>query len=218
MSGPLEGVRVMDVGTAGVGPWAATLLGLLGADVLKIESPAGDRHLYQPPLQKGLSTTYTSLNLNKRAATVDLKDPEAWPSVERMVRQADVIMDNLRPGVVDRMGVGFQAAREINPRIISASSSSCFFFSAWSALEVSDPKALHRLPRMMPTAREARAFSAAAFSAASFAGSTMAAPDAVDMRVSTIGAPPSDALNAATICCEARTDAASSASACPPAE
>ena len=112
----------MDVGTAGVGPWAATLLGLLGADVLKIESPAGDRHLYQPPLQKGLSTTYTSLNLNKRAAIVDLKDPEAWPAVERMVRQADVIMDNLRPGVVDRMGVGFEAAQRINPRIISASS------------------------------------------------------------------------------------------------
>ena len=122
MTGPLEGVRVMDVGTAGVGPWAATLLGLLGADVLKIESPAGDRHLYQPPLQKGLSTTYTSLNLNKRAAMMDLKDPEARPAVERMVRQADVIMDNLRPGVVDRMGVGFEAARRINPQIVSASS------------------------------------------------------------------------------------------------
>ena len=122
MPGPLQGVRIMDVGTAGVGPWAATLLGYLGAEVLKIESPAGDRHLYQPPLQRGLSTTYTSLNLNKRAAVLDLKDPELRSAVERLIRQADVIMDNLRPGVVDRMGVGYQAARQITPGIISASS------------------------------------------------------------------------------------------------
>ena len=122
MPGPLQGIRIIDVGTAGVGPWAATLLGYLGAEVLKVESPAGDRHLYQPPLQRGLSTTYTSLNLNKRAAVLDLKDPQIRPSVERMVRQADVIMDNLRPGVVDRMGLGHTSAKEVNPRIISVSS------------------------------------------------------------------------------------------------
>lgn len=122
MTGPLEGVRIADVGTAGVGPWAASILGLLGADVLKIDSPGGDRHLYQTPLQRGLSTTYTSLNLNKRFAIMDLKDPAMRPSVERILRQADVVMDNLRPGVVDRMGVGYESAKQINPRLISASS------------------------------------------------------------------------------------------------
>lgn len=122
MPGPLQGVRVLDVGTAGVGPWAATFLGLLGADVLKIEAPSGDRHRFQQPLLNGLSTTYTCLNLNKRAAILDLKDPALRPSVDRLIRQADIVIDNLRPGVVDRMGVGFESAREINPRIISASS------------------------------------------------------------------------------------------------
>jgi len=122
MPGPLDGLRVMDVGTAGVGPWAATLLGLLGADVIKIESPSGDRHHLQPPLKKGLSTTYTSLNLNKRDGVIDLKNPDSIPAVEQLIRQADVIMDNLRPGVVGRMGVDFETARKINPQIISASS------------------------------------------------------------------------------------------------
>lgn len=122
MPGPLEGVRILDVGTAGVGPWAATLLALLGADVVKIESPAGDRHRYQLPLQRGLSTTYTSLNLNKRTAILDLKSPEMAAVRERLLKQADVVMDNLRPGVVDRLGCGFAAAQAINPRLVSASS------------------------------------------------------------------------------------------------
>ena len=122
MSGPLQGVRIIDTGTAVVGPWAATLLGCLGADVLKIEAPGGDRLLHQLPLQKDLSTTYTILNLNKRAVIFDLKDPNIRPSMERLIRQADVIMDNLRPGVVDRLGLGYQSAKAINPRIISVSS------------------------------------------------------------------------------------------------
>ena len=122
MSGPLQGVRIIDTGTAVVGPWAATLLGCLGADVLKIEAPGGDRLLHQLPLQNDLSTTYTILNLNKRAVIFDLKDPNIRPSMERLVRQADVIMDNLRPGVVDRLGLGYQSAKAINPRIISVSS------------------------------------------------------------------------------------------------
>src|SRR5262245_59804391 len=122
MPGPLQGVRVLDVGTAGVGPWAATFLGLLGADVLKIEAPSGDRHRFQQPLLNGLSTTYTCLNLNKRAAIMDLKDATLQPSVDRLIWQSDIIIDNLRPGVVDRMGVGFEAARQINPQVISASS------------------------------------------------------------------------------------------------
>ena len=122
MSGPLHGVRILDVGTAGVGPWAATLLGFLGADVVKIEPPDGDQSRPLLPFQRGISTIYTAMNLNKRSAIIDLKDPDMRPSVDRMVGQADVIMDNLRPGAVDRMGLGFEPSRAINPQIISASS------------------------------------------------------------------------------------------------
>ncbi len=122
MPGPLEGVNVLDVGTAAVGPWAATLLGYLGANVIKVESPAGDRHLYQPPLQRKLSTTYTIGNLNKLAAVLDLKDAGTQDAVRMLISQADVVMDNLRPGVVDRLGLSYDGMKKLNPDIISASS------------------------------------------------------------------------------------------------
>ena len=84
MTGPLAGVNVVDLGTAYVGPWAATLLGYLGANVIKIESPSGDRHHNQKPHQRGVATTYTSVNLNKRAAIVDVKDPATHPAIDRL--------------------------------------------------------------------------------------------------------------------------------------
>ena len=74
------------------------------------------------PLQNGLSTTYTSLNLNKRCATIDLKEQGVQAAVQRLIRQADVIMDNLRPGVIDRLDLGYESARKTNSHIISASS------------------------------------------------------------------------------------------------
>ena len=122
MPGPLKGVNVLDVGTAAVGPWAATLLGYLGANVIKVESPAGDRHLYQPPLQNKLSTTYTIGNLNKLASVLDLKAAETQESLNRLIFQANVVVDNLRPGVVNRLGLGYDAITKLNPDIISASS------------------------------------------------------------------------------------------------
>ena len=125
MSGPLEGVNILDVGTAGVGPWAATLLGYLGANVIKIEGPAGDRHvgaLGAGGVMNGIPTVYTIAQLNKWTSSLDLKDPQYKESVDRLIQQADVVMDNLRPGVVDRLGFGYEAIRRQNPAIVSASS------------------------------------------------------------------------------------------------
>ena len=121
--GPLKGVNVLDVGTAGVGPWATTLLGYLGANVVKVESPAGDWlvHAGAPVLMKGIAPVYTVLNLNKKLAALDLKDPANKKVMERLVQQADIVMDNLRPGVVERLGLGYEAVKQINPAIISAS-------------------------------------------------------------------------------------------------
>jgi crotonobetainyl-CoA:carnitine CoA-transferase CaiB-like acyl-CoA transferase len=116
---------VLDVGTAGVGPWAATLLGYLGANVVKVEGPAGDLLRGDPGrlgVMKGINTIYTVAQLNKRIASLDLKDPINKEAIRRLVEQADVVMDNLRPGTVDRMGLGYPALRSINPDVISASS------------------------------------------------------------------------------------------------
>ena len=89
-SGPLHDVNVLDLGTAGVGPWAATLLGYLGARVIKLENPAGDRIRIQKPFINGVSTTYTVLNLNKKTSILDLKDQNLAEARDRLVGQADV--------------------------------------------------------------------------------------------------------------------------------
>ena len=125
MSGPLTGVNILDVGTAGVGPWAVTLLGYLGANIVKLEGPAGDFHLGTPGapgMMKDLFPIYTIAQLNKLTAAVDLKDPKSSDALERLIRQADIVSDNLRPGAIDRMGVGYERIRRLNPAIISASS------------------------------------------------------------------------------------------------
>ena len=121
-SGPLHDVNVLDLGTAGVGPWAATLLGYLGARVIKLENPAGDRIRIQKPFINGVSTTYTVLNLNKKTSILDLKDQNLAEARDRLVGQADVAMDNVRPGLLERLALGYQRLKEINPNIVAVSS------------------------------------------------------------------------------------------------
>ena len=123
MSGPLEDVNVLDAGVVGVGPWAASILAQLGADVIKVEPPGGDRIRQQLPLQGDVATTYSVVNLNKRSADIDLKDPELRPAVERLVRQADIVMDNQRPVVMERLRLDWQSVKAVNPRVVSVSAS-----------------------------------------------------------------------------------------------
>ncbi len=121
--GPLKGLRVLDCGTAIVGPWAATLLAFLGAKVIKLERPSGEITRLARPHQNNWSTAYTVANLCKMSAEVDYKDPKSKKHVEMLLSEADVIIENFRPGVADRVGIGFQKAKSLNKNIVYASSS-----------------------------------------------------------------------------------------------
>ncbi|MAI06250.1 MAG: hypothetical protein CBC47_03835 [Alphaproteobacteria bacterium TMED87] len=121
--GPLKGLRVLDCGTAIVGPWAATLLSFLGAKVIKLERPSGEITRLARPHQNGWSTAYTVANLCKMSAEVDYKDPKSKKYIETLLSEADVIIENFRPGVADRIGIGFKKAKSLNKNIVYASSS-----------------------------------------------------------------------------------------------
>ena len=124
MPGPLEGIRVLDFCHAAVGPWAACLLAEMGADVIKIEPPEGDRISRNPPPYKnGITTTYISMNLNKRIITLDPRDERDRQVIYKLLETTDVIMDNRRPGYMDRRGLGYEEVSRRNPRVVYCSSS-----------------------------------------------------------------------------------------------
>lgn len=126
-AGPLDGVHVLDLSRVLAGPYATMILGDLGADVIKVELPGDgdDTRMWGPPFiptEQGRESTYfLSANRNKRGITVDLKDPEEWALVERLVRWADVIVENFRPGVMDRLGLGDGALEVMNPGLVRLS-------------------------------------------------------------------------------------------------
>lgn len=121
-AGPLAGVKVLDLGIAGVGPWGATLLAYLGADVVKVESPAGDMIQQVEPDQNGRRTTYTALNLGKRVQVLDLKTEDGIEALKRAISESDVITENFRPGVMQRLGLDPDEILQLNPRIVTFSS------------------------------------------------------------------------------------------------
>ena len=121
--GPLQGIKVLDASMGAVGPWTGVLLGQLGADVVKLESPQGDFIRSVMPTQRGLGTTYIAMNLNKRGIVLDLKQPAQRAQVHALAQQADVFIENFRPGVADRIGVGYAELSSRNPRLIYASAS-----------------------------------------------------------------------------------------------
>lgn len=123
LKGPLSGLRVLDASIGGVGPWVGVLLGELGADVVKLESPKGDFALIRKPTQKGFSTTYIALNLNKRGITLDMKEMAQREQAHALVRKADVFIQNFRPGVAERIGLGYETLAMLNPRLIYAAAS-----------------------------------------------------------------------------------------------
>ena len=122
---PLEGLLVLDFAQFLAGPWAATRLADLGARVIKIERPeAGDlcRQLYISNLSlDGDSTLFHSINRNKQSYAADLKNPADLASVKQLIARADVLIQNFRPGVMDRIGLDAATCRELNPRLIYAS-------------------------------------------------------------------------------------------------
>ncbi len=118
-SGPLSGVRVLDMSAVVSGPLCGQVLGDLGADVFKIEAPSGDatRRLGMPD-ECGYTGWYLNFNRNKRGLAVDLKTEGGVEIVRRLAREADVVIENFRPGVADRLGVGYEALGKDNERLI----------------------------------------------------------------------------------------------------
>ncbi|MFA5889656.1 MAG: CoA transferase [Actinomycetota bacterium] len=123
MAGPLEGVRVADFSRVLSGPWCTMTLGDLGADVVKIERPgAGDETRgWGPPFAGGESAYFLGTNRNKRSIALDLGRADHRGVAERLVARADVVIENFRPGTMDRLGLGEQACRSLNPGVVYAS-------------------------------------------------------------------------------------------------
>ena len=122
----LSGLRVLDFSIMLAGPYCARLLADLGADVIKIEPPEGDDMRLRQPLRTDdaggrHSSYFGQLNAGKRSLTLDLKNPEAIALIRRMVLDADVLLENFRPGVMDRLGLGADTLRDLNPKLVYAS-------------------------------------------------------------------------------------------------
>ncbi|HEU5368780.1 MAG TPA: CaiB/BaiF CoA-transferase family protein, partial [Ktedonobacterales bacterium] len=116
---PLAGVRVLDLSRLLPGGLASQMLGDLGADVIKVEEPGlGDYGRLMPPLINGMGLAYLATNRNKRSLALNLKSEGGRAAFKRLAAQADVVLESFRPGVLERLGVGYPQLREINPGII----------------------------------------------------------------------------------------------------
>jgi formyl-CoA transferase len=119
MSGPLSGVRILDLTSNFMGPYASLLLADMGADVCKIESRQGDTTRgVGPARHKGMSVIFLHLNRNKRSMVLDVKTQAGLAALKRMLGSADVLLHSLRPKSMERLGLAYARVRELNPRII----------------------------------------------------------------------------------------------------
>ena len=121
-SGPCAGIRVLELATSMVsGPFCGQMLGDMGADVVKLEGPDGDVMRQVHPIKAGHSAQFMQFNRNKRSIAVDLKTAEGRATAEDLIRRADVVIENFRPGVTKRMGLDYEAAIAIRPDIVYVS-------------------------------------------------------------------------------------------------
>ncbi|MGW5076483.1 CaiB/BaiF CoA transferase family protein [Rhodococcus sp. NPDC004095] len=118
---PLDGIRVVDLSRVLAGPYCTALLADAGADVIKIESKAGEDSRHLGPFRDGESIYFNVLNRGKRSVALDLKDPADREALLQLIEGADVVVENFRPGVTTRLGIDYEAARARNPRIVYAS-------------------------------------------------------------------------------------------------
>jgi crotonobetainyl-CoA:carnitine CoA-transferase CaiB-like acyl-CoA transferase len=118
---PLQGLLVLDFSTLLPGPLATLMLAEAGARVIRIERPGGEDMRRFPPLVAGVSAPYAALNAGKEVLELDLKAPDTIARLHPLIARADVLVEQFRPGVMDRLGLGWEALREINPRLIYCS-------------------------------------------------------------------------------------------------
>jgi crotonobetainyl-CoA:carnitine CoA-transferase CaiB-like acyl-CoA transferase len=121
LNSPLDGIRVLDFSIMLAGPYCARLLADVGAEVIKIEPPEGEEMRLRAPLRDGQSAYFGQLNAGKKSIALDLKSPEAIRLVHRLIESTDIVVENFRPGVMERLGLGYEALRKINPRLIYCS-------------------------------------------------------------------------------------------------
>jgi len=119
MSGPLSGYRVLDVSTVFLGPYATALMGDMGADVIRVESPAGDtmRHV-GPARHPKMAAMFLNINRNKRSVVLDLSKPQGMAALKRLAETADVLLHNLRPKPAAKLGLTYAAFAAVNPRLV----------------------------------------------------------------------------------------------------
>ncbi|HEX3862562.1 MAG TPA: CoA transferase [Stellaceae bacterium] len=121
MPGPLQGYRIVDLTSNVSGPLGTMILGDQGADVIKVEAPEGDHTRAGSKRRGGFSAGFLNINRNKRSITLNLKDPKALLALKKLAATADVFVQNYRPGVADRIGVGEAAIRAVAPKIVYVS-------------------------------------------------------------------------------------------------
>jgi crotonobetainyl-CoA:carnitine CoA-transferase CaiB-like acyl-CoA transferase len=140
MTGPLEGIKVIDVSAVVSGPLAAMILGDQGADVLKVEPPKIGEVVRLPNFERGgLTSLFINCNRNKRGVTLDLSKPEGIDIMHRLIEETDVFIQNWRPGAAERMGLGAETLRRINPNLIYCSISGFGATGPYSDQRVYDP-------------------------------------------------------------------------------
>lgn len=115
---PLEGLLVVDFTNVMAGPVCTRLLADMGADVIKIEPPEGDHGRSRPPIREGHSAHFAHLNCGKKSVDLNLKTPEGKAAALALCAKADVVVENWRPGVADRLGLGYGALSQINPDVV----------------------------------------------------------------------------------------------------
>lgn len=119
MTSPLQGIKVLDLTRFIAGPHCGMILGDMGADVVKVEKKgSGDDSRHFPPFQEGESLYGMALNRNKRSITMDFRNPKAQALLRDMARNADILLENFRPGTMEQMGCGWDELKEINPQLI----------------------------------------------------------------------------------------------------
>ncbi|MEM8665286.1 MAG: CoA transferase, partial [Pseudomonadota bacterium] len=158
-TGPLAGIRVVDLTSVVSGPLATMLLADQGADVIKIEHPAGGDFTRQVSNRRGgYSANFLNNNRSKRSVAVNLKDPRGLDLVKRLVAGADAFAQNFRPGVVERMGLGYEALKAVKPGLVYLSISGFGPVGPYAKKPVYDPlvQALSGLTTIQAGSDEAR--------------------------------------------------------------
>ncbi|MBI2178666.1 MAG: CoA transferase, partial [Candidatus Tectomicrobia bacterium] len=123
MPAPLEGIRVLDLTRILAGPYCTMMLGDMGAEVIKVENPDGgdDTRAWGPPFLNGVSTYFISINRNKKSVTINLKNEKGKALLAGFIRASDVVVENFRPGTLEKLGFPWEEIHRLNPRAVFCS-------------------------------------------------------------------------------------------------